>query len=116
MKLSLNVRFPTYIFPAAVDQRYQSIPGCNSLTTCHVLEIAPVRPRPCVYDHFAVARTAGLAPRPWNKLVPRYLRGKCFVVRVRRGVAKFASVPAAAGRKDKSVFEFRWITTEQGIS
>lgn len=69
----------------------------------------------CVYDHFTgIVRET--SPRPRNKLAPRYLRGKCFVVRVQRGVVKFAPGPGTAGRKDKSVFEFRWITSEQGIS
>lgn len=56
-------------------------------------------------------------PKAQNKLTPRYLQGECLVLRVtQRGVTKFASRLPAAGCKDKSVFEFRWVTNEQGIS
>jgi len=55
------------------------------------------------------------SPKARNKLTPRYLRGECLALRVQLGVAKFASRLPAAGRKDKSVFEFRWVR-EQGIS
>lgn len=58
----------------------------------------------------------GSSPKARNKLTPRYLRSKCLALRVQLGVAKFASRLPAAGRKDKSVFEFRWVTSEQGIS
>jgi len=53
------------------------------------------------------------SPKARNKLTPRYLPGERLAL---RGAAKFASRLPAAGRKDKSVFEFRWVTSEQGIS